>query len=207
MSARLARRRTFLATGALIALIVLAAPPTAVAETPLDELRRAFTIKGQPVPPEVFRDFGDGDLGDSGPIVVTIDVAAAIGSSRYGDEVKRSGAWLRQSHPAANTLNGAEETRYEFVGRTTRGLLVALASYSGGGSGVFTTLHVLDAAAMPAFDTAGNVYQRVDLTVLRSVPLGDRWEGEVRISGDAIHIATARTPALGAPTTIEARRP
>jgi hypothetical protein len=37
----------------------------------LAEVRKSFTVKGQPIPPEIFRDFGDGDLADSGAIWVT----------------------------------------------------------------------------------------------------------------------------------------
>jgi len=197
-------RRPLTALGILAALC---AGSAAFAEAPLDELRRAFTIAGKPVPPEIFRDLGDGDLGDSGPILVTVDAQAAIGSELYGDAVKRNGDWVVQTRPAAGTLNGAEETAYEFRGRTRNGLLVALASYSGGGSGVFYTLHILDAAIERAFDADGKVYQRVNLTVLRSVPLGDRWEGEVTISGDVVRIATTKTPAVSVPKSIEARRP
>jgi hypothetical protein len=28
------------------------------------EVRRAFTLNGKQIPPEIFRDFGDGDLAD-----------------------------------------------------------------------------------------------------------------------------------------------
>ncbi|MGD0186568.1 MAG: hypothetical protein ABSC25_15135 [Roseiarcus sp.] len=192
---------------ALALLAALCAASAAPVETPLDELRRAFTLQGKPVPPEVFRDFGDGDLGDSGPILVTVDVKAAIGSELYGDEIKQNGDWIVQTRPAPNTLNGAEETAYEFRGRTRNGLLVVLASYSGGGSGVFYALHILDASADRAFDHDGKVYQRIDLTVLRSVPLGDRWQGDVTISGDIVHIATTKTPAEHVPEEIEAKRP
>ncbi len=192
---------------ALGLLAAVCAASTAFAEAPLDELRRAFTLQGKPVSPEIFRDLGDGDLGDSGPILVTVDVKAAIGSQRYGDTIKKNGDWIVQTRPAPNTLNGAEETAYEFRGRTRNGLLVVLASFSGGGSGVFTSLHVLDAAADRGFDADGKVYQRIDVTVLRSVVLGDRWQGEVTISGDTVHIATTKTPAEHVPKLIEARRP
>jgi hypothetical protein len=129
---------------AFAAVITLAAP--ALAAGPLDELRRSFTLAGKPVPPEVFRDFGDADLGDSLPAVVAIDVKAAIDSNRYGDPIARRGGWLTQSRAAPTTLNGAEEISYRYIGVTKSGLLVVIATYSGGGSGVFTTLHVLDAS-------------------------------------------------------------
>ena len=190
---------------AFVALLALAAP--ALAAGPLDELRRSFTLDGKPVPPGVFRDFGDADLGDSLPSVVAIDVKAAIDSNRYGDSITQNGGWLTQSRPAAGTLNGAEETSYRYVGATKSGLLVVIATYSGGGSGVFTTLHVLDASLAAGFDGDGKRYGRVDLAVLRSVVLGDRWDGQATIVGDTVRIATARTPAEGVPKSIEARRP
>jgi len=190
---------------ALVALIALAAP--ALAAGPLDELRRSFTLDGKPVPPGVFRDFGDADLGDSLPSIVAIDVKAAIGSNRYGDPIARRGDWLTQSRAAPGSLNGAEETGYRYIGATKSGLLVAIVTYSGGGGGVFTTLHVLDANLAAGFDGDGKRYGRVNLVVLRSVALGDRWDGEATLVGDAIRIATAKTPAEGAPKSIEAKRP
>ena len=189
----------------LVALIALAAP--ALAAGSLDELRRSFTLDGKPVPPGVFRDFGDADLGDSLPSIVAIDVKAAIDSNRYGDSITQNGGWLTQSRPAASSINGAEETGYHYVGATKSGLLVVIAAYSGGGSGVFTTLHVLDASLAAGFDGDGKRYGRVDVAVLRSVVLGDRWDGEATIVGDTIRIVTAMTPASGVPTSIDARRP
>jgi hypothetical protein len=190
---------------ALVALIALAAP--ALAGSPLDELRRSFTLGGKPVPPGVFGDFGDADLGDSLPSVVAIDVKAAIDSNRYGDPIARNGGWVTQSRPAAGTLNGAEETGYRYVGATRSGLLIVIATFSGGGSGVFTTLHVLDPSVAAGFDGDGKRYDRVNLVVVRSVVLGDRWDGEAAIVGDTIRIATAKTAAEGVPKSIEAKRP
>ena len=195
------RRLAFL----VVALIAVAAP--ALAAGPLDELRRSFTLDGKPVPPGVFRDFGDADLGDSLPSVVAIDVKAAIDSNRYGDPIVRRDGWLTQSRAAAGALNGAEETSYRYVGATKSGLLVVIATFSGGGSGVFATLHVLDASLAAGFDGDGKRYGRVDLAVLRSVVLGDRWQGEAAVAGDTIRIATTKTAAEGVPESIEAKRP
>ena len=38
----------------------------------LDEVRRAFTIDGKPIPPRIFADFGEATLPDSRPITVTL---------------------------------------------------------------------------------------------------------------------------------------
>jgi hypothetical protein len=174
------------------------------------EVRHSFTIHGQPIPPEIFRDFGDGDLADSGAIWVTIDAAAAIGSNLYFDPIKQDGAYVSQSKP---TPNGGytERTAYNFYGTTRNGLTVVIAGYSGGGSGIFYTLHIVDVAAARGYDIEGKVYQRINLTNVRSVILGDRWEGGLKISGNAIKIVTTRNgPAddsARAPVTITAERP
>ena len=157
----------------------------------LSEVRHAFTLHGKPIPPEVFRDFGDGNIADSGSIWVTVDIEAAIGSNLYADDIKKQGQWLSQKR-ANRSMNGSEETGYTFIGATDNGLLVAVASYNGGGSGTFYTLHILDVAAARAFDLEGKLYRRIDLTVLRSLALGDRWDGAVSIAHNAVRIVTTR---------------
>jgi hypothetical protein len=161
----------------LLVCVVLALVPGAALSAradPLAELRKAFTVDGKPVPPEVFADFGDAMLSDSRPIVVTVDAKSAIDGNRYADPIAVKGRWVEQAKPGSGSFNGAETTGYEFIGATANGLLVAVATWSGGGSGTFTFLHVLDAALSSAFDDDGKIYQRVDLTILRTVSLGDR---------------------------------
>ena len=77
---------------ALLACCVLFATPVAGAGSPIDELRQSFSVGGEPVPPNIFRDMGDGDLADSGSVIVTVDVKAATGSNLYADPIKRNGA-------------------------------------------------------------------------------------------------------------------
>jgi hypothetical protein len=151
----------------------------------LDEVRRSFTIGGKPIPPEIFRDMGDGDMADSESIRVTIDVKAAIGSNLYYDEVKPDGSgWVAQRKIDKQAMNGYEEYAYHYVGSTSNGLLVVTASTNGGGSGTFYTLHILDLAATKAYDLDGHVYGRIDVSTLRDIPLDDRWDGYAKISGN-----------------------
>jgi hypothetical protein len=76
---------------------------------------------------------------------------------------------------------------------------------SGGGSGTCYYLHILDAASNHAFD---ETYSRLDLT-LRTYILGDRWQCDVTISGNSIHVVTDASPGGHglASATIDARRP
>lgn len=175
----------------------------------VNEVRHSFTLRGKPIPAEIFCDMGDGDLGDSGAIWVTVDAAAAIGSELYGDPIKEEHGSVIQTKPN-QSMNHIERTDYTFVGSTDNGLLVVLASYSSGGSGTFHTLHILDVAAARGFDIDGKIYQRIDVTNVRSVILGDRWVGDVTIAKNSIRITTTQDGPVGGPRpplTIEAARP
>jgi hypothetical protein len=140
---------------------------------------------------------------------VTIDANAAIDSNRYADPIKTNGRWVDQMKPGSGGLNGPETMSYEYRGATANGLLVFLAAWSGGGSGTFYYLHIVDAASTQAFDEDGSTYSRLDLTLVRTYILGDRWQGDVTISGNSIRIVTEASlgeHGLGS-ETIDARRP
>jgi hypothetical protein len=193
---------------------VQASQPDAATAAIVVEVRRSFTVHGKPIPPEIFRDFGDGDMADSGSIWVTVDVAAATGSNLYYDPIKQDGRFVAQTKTDPKT-NTWERTSYDFIGSTDNGLLVVVAGYSGGGSGEFMTLHILDLAAVRAFKDGdgktADTHWRVNLTVVRSVALGDRWDGGIDIKKNAIVVTTAHSgPADDKgrpPLTIIAARP
>ncbi len=109
--------------------------------------RKTFTVGGKCISPEIFRDFGDGDLADSGSIWVTVDVQAAVVSNLYADPIKDDGRWVTQTKLAEKTINGQEETSYQLIGATADKLLILIATYNGGGSGTFYALHIFDVSA------------------------------------------------------------
>jgi hypothetical protein len=131
----------------LVSALCSGMPVAAFAADPLDEVRRSFTIGGKRIPPEVFADFGDATISDNRPIIVTIDAYAAIDSNRYADPIKAKGRWVEQTKLGSGSFNGPETMSYEFQGATANGMLVFLAAWSGGGSGTFYYLHILDAAS------------------------------------------------------------
>jgi hypothetical protein len=184
-------------------------PVPVFAADSLDEVRRSFTIGGKPIPPEIFADFGDAMMSDSRPIVVTIDANAAIDSNCYADPIKTKGRWVEQTKLGSGSFNGPETMSYEFRGATANGMLVFLAAWSGGRSGTFYYLHILDAASNRAFDEDGSTYSRTVLTLVRTYILGDRWQGDVSISGNSVRVVT--DSSLGghgvASVTIDARKP
>jgi hypothetical protein len=180
----------------------------------LAEVRKTFTLAGKRIPPEIFRDFGDGWLADNLPIWVTVDLRTAIDSNLYFDEIKQGGDWVvqRKLGPGSTMNAWLEETSYRYIGAIENGLLVVLAVYNEGGSGYFFSLHVLSIEAASAFASGGDVYERLNLTNLRSIPLGDRWGGEVHIENNTVRVVTTRRgPADKSgrreEMTIEARKP
>jgi hypothetical protein len=187
------------------------AVPDAETTALLAEVRSSFKLHGKPIPPEIFRDFGDGNLADSSDIWVTVNVAAAIGSNLYFDTVEEDADWVVQKN-VGQKPSDRQETAYKFVGSTENGLLVVIAVYNGGGSGYFNTLHILDLAALRAFDLGGNPYWQINLTLVRSIILGDRWDGEVSVAKNSIAVVTTRSgPAddsgVRRTATFEAERP
>jgi hypothetical protein len=155
------------------------------------EVRKSFTVHGKQIPPGIFFDFGDSDLADSGNIWVTVNVAAATGSNLYFDDITATGGWFSQK-PLKGRPHAGEEISYTYEGATDNGLLVVVTSY-GGGSGRFLSLHVLDLAPVHAIDIEGKPYWQINLTLLRTIPLGDRWIGEVSIAKNSIKIVTTRS--------------
>ena len=73
---------------------------------------------------------------------------------------------------------------------------------------MFYFLHILDATSVRALDEDGSTYSRLNLTPVRTYILGDRWRGDVKISGNSVHIITnASLGGHGPPSvTIEAIR-
>jgi hypothetical protein len=141
---------------------------------------------------------------------VTVDLAAAVGSNLYYDPIRDYREWKIQTRQR-QTTDAPEETSYSFKGATANGLLVVIAGYNGGGTGTFHTLHILDVTAAIGFDSDGKRYQRINLTDVRSIVLGDRWEGEMKISGNAVRATTRRNGPANleprSPMTITAERP
>lgn len=180
-------RTPLVATVFVVALAVSAGPTLAA---PIDELRASFTLEGKPVPPEIFATFGVGDLADEANIpVVTVDLLAALRSHLYRDPVTvRANGWVSQRR----TFEGqqAEVTSYRFYGATRSGLMITVAASWGGGTGIYHMLYVLDAAPSRAIGHDGMPYDRLNLTVLRHRPLGDRWRGDITISGEAVTLVT-----------------
>ena len=175
-----------------VAILALGAVPALAADPRLDELRAHFTVSHRPVPPEALGDLGASDLADPGhSLRVAVDLLRAVGADGYPDKIETGAmGWISQAKTAAGAQQPTEAIGYEFIGTTRSGLLVTLAAFWGGGSGRFYTLQILDAGIGHAFDQEGKPYERLPLTVIRNISLGDRWQGSITINDDALVVVT-----------------
>jgi hypothetical protein len=111
---------------------------------------------------------------DHGDQVLALDLAGSQGSNRYFDP------------PAGFT--------YRYIGRTPDGIDVLFTSSSQGGSGVFRSLMLVRLRREPglAIDAArGRVAwgpPRWVLKKLGELPLGDRWDGTLTLTGRQLHV-------------------
>ena len=96
------RRAFLIAVAATTASSATPGAETSEAADLIVEIRQSFTLRGKPIPPEIFRDFGDGNLADGAPIWTAVDLDAAVGSNQYFDSVRTNGAWIVQGRAAGN---------------------------------------------------------------------------------------------------------
>lgn len=171
----------------------------------LDELRRGFTVGGRTIPPLIFRDLGDGNEADAKSMLVTADVKAAIGSNQYSGLIRRENGFVVQSSDVSEGSRAVDTEGYRFLGATPIGLLVILTnSSSSDGHGSFYHLHVLDASVSAAIDHRGQKYERVTVTTLQLISIGDRWTGQAKLNGD---IVTITRPESGPGSPQDERSP
>ena len=147
-------------------------------------------------------------LSDTGDQVVAINLVDANRSNRYFGAVRSAGAgcplvtWVEE--------DGGDGRRfsYQYVGMTDHGVHVLATRSSGSGTLVATSVVFLSVAFDQGFggvptattfryDSAGNETevgviradrQRILLRRLGELPLGDRWDGNLRVVGNDLHV-------------------
>lgn len=154
------------------------------------------------VPPKIIQDLAAWES-DNGDQVVAINLLDSIGSNRYfGDiKVQDRGAHFVYTDESAQCTDDRCRANppsfgYRLIGKTPSGIYVLFTESSGGGSGKFRGLmfvsfkkdHGLSAYAN------GKKALRLDRTrwliwKLGELPLGDRYEGDISLQGNTLHIA------------------
>lgn len=178
-------------------------PPAAQRlKLPVDDFRYSFTREPF-VHPAIIADMNS-MISDTGDQVVAIDLVWSQRSNRYYgnfDVIRRESGHpsisFRTTDAAGNTVgfNG-----YQYVGMSDSGVHIFLVWSSGGGSGNWYDLLFLTVER----DRQGMVFGGWNNPVIRSgddrllikkigqIHLGDRWNGELRITGNELLVGKDR---------------
>ena len=159
-----------------------------------------FSFAREPyINPKIIQDFSTW-ISDKGDQVVAINVLESQDSNRYfGDvQVRKTDGQNPFVYLETTTVENGETNRQEFgynyVGMTKSGVHVLYTSDWGGGSGVFKNLLLL------AFEYDNGIGYDWDKREIRSdgkrlllkklgeIPLGDRWDGELKVEGNSIFV-------------------
>ncbi len=116
---------------------------------------------------------------------MSIDILAGNDSNYYFNEVEKD------QYSYFSRDDDGEVYEYTYYGSLDNGLLVAVSRTGGAGSGVFTTLHLIDLFAERGYDYDGETYERIILKSVGQIVLGDRWYGEISLDGNTVVFTTA----------------
>ena len=150
----------------------------------VEEAQQKFTFAGRPIHPKAVH-LLLGNLADSQPVVVAVDVGAAATSNDYlADGVEVEQDVVRYS-------NDTESVGYVRLGTLTNGVVVLRAWESGGGSGVFESLLCVRFERF-----AGRPGQKGERLIMRTAgiaSLGDRTDEKVQLLPDRVIVGKPGT--------------
>jgi hypothetical protein len=173
----------------------------------LAEVNGAFTYRGEPINPRAVLDLLSW-ISDSLPGPVAVDLAGTWDSNRYYGKAERrpdGSIRLDKRTTEVGPPSAANPGWFEYrrLGTLASGVHVLETWDNGGGSGIFTNLLFVK-FSVDQEHTGDGRRQRLVMTRLGEEPLGDRFDGSVRIKGNVIEIganprtgAAARSFALG----------
>ncbi len=151
-----------------------------------------YSFSSEPfIHPKIVKDLSTW-MSDRGDQVVSINLLDSQDSNRYyGNKhiLETDG-----EHPFVFTKKGSTSFGYEYVGTTNSGITILLTSDYGGGSGQFMGLLFLTLSNDQGIscDWEESVIRfdrdRLLITKLGSVWLGDRWSGELRVDGNELFV-------------------
>ena len=189
-------KRTIL-RGELAAMLLAAA--VTVSGSPVDPASLPCHLDRAPyVSPRIIQDLSAWES-DQGDQMLAVDLAGSQDSNRYSGKVDVTRAQGSRDFVSVTTdpaEKGDDSTvfGYQFIGQTKSGVYVLFTQSSDGGSGVFRNLMLVhfEGTRSPRVDEkSGEVrwgQERVVLEKLGEIPLGDRWDGELKMEGDTLFI-------------------
>jgi hypothetical protein len=144
----------------------------------LSHLRYSF-FNEELINPRILEDL-QGWISDSGDQVVSVNVSKSNKSNRYFGELSVDNQ--QGEYPLVTSSHGEESFAYQYLGLSFSGVHLLKTWSCGGGSGVFCYIMLVTLSKDSALEFESGKYIKVDRFVIKlvgSIPLGDRYEGEV----------------------------
>jgi len=135
-----------------------------------------------------------GNLADSGHPVTSIDLIEANRSNRFSCEIECD---ENDGSTVISTINGDERFSYYHVGTSKSGIHIVHTSDCNGGSGAFHYIVMLTLSSRNGVVfTEGQLREkeRVVLSVLGCIPIGDRYCGDIRYDGKNLLVGADSSP-------------
>ncbi|WP_290920443.1 hypothetical protein [Halodesulfovibrio sp.] len=128
-----------------------------------------------------------GPLSDSGSQILSINVHNANISNQFFSEVH---VRTTEAMPYVYYKDGDSEFGYIYVGATTGGINIVHTLSFGSGSGVFHTLlfFVFTKTESMTFGLEVRPVEQPTLTLIGSLPLGDRFAGTINLENDVLKV-------------------
>lgn len=140
-------------------------------------------------------------LSDSGEQVVAVNLLESMGTNRYFGDIKVNGKespliFYENSEVCEQTdcPMGPPSFGYRFIGKSASGIYVLFTEASGGGTGKFRNLLFasLEKDRGLSYNEKNHTLrldrERWIIKKLGEIPLGDRYEGNLSVKGDVLHI-------------------
>lgn len=185
--------------------VVLAGPPAARAHPAVKADGPGYFFDHKPfIQPKIIEDLSTW-VSDTGEQVVAINLPGSMGTNRYFADIKTDGnarpfVYYEDTDACqdAQCPGGPPSFGYRLIGRTPSGIYVLFTESSGGGSGRFRNLLLVSLTKDKglSFNKKTDVL-RLDrarwlIRRLAEITLGDRYEGDIRVQGNEIHVGRDR---------------
>lgn len=135
-----------------------------------------------------------GNLADTGHPVTSIDLVEANRSNRFNCDLKIE---EQGGSKIVTAFDGEERFTYSYVGTSKSGIHIVHTSYSGGGSGNFHNILMLTISSKNGvvFEEGKlGEKERVVLSIIGCIPLGDRYCGDISLSGKYLIVGADTSP-------------
>lgn len=160
-----------------------------------NEVNQSFTYKGKPMHPFLLGTFENWSSDGSAPIVTVVDVAAAYDTNQYPlDEIKAENGWIGAIQDEDDNQPGFEQFSYKWLGKINDDIHVVEIGNSGGGSGFFMDLYFVK-FSKAVINVDEQSHDQILMHIVRKYPLGDRYEGEIKISANKVFIPKGIYPS------------